>query len=445
MHVALNESSEQIQARIVEAEAKGAALIAARKNQPEQTEKQCQSKPIKLLPSVVNAEEFEKAPGFVKQVLDQKSCGAAAVVFSRKSKWSKIDKRNGKKILDALAMTGLSESALTSTNRLRTASLSAKIKKKAVKIIRQKVVQDINKTWESRGRHLLGTKVSLSKTNTTRKILTMESRSEVRDRGRAEPRAKKQSIPQAFKSSCPPALLLQRIEEAGGPIELNRSKGWSKLRRQLAEEVGFHQEGYLPKMGAVLKQYASSLPEPPEGLMTGAKRLRRRLNRVAGGIAGPRLPTGAVLAEEMVTAQSVRAGVLKEVNGVKMRSVDFRALYKDKNEAAVKSGGIKVPHGEGAFEQELLIADWTDGGSKAAKGFLVGTTGFINCGQGNIASEEENPRGHRVALERILASVAVTKESKQSVTAMQTELGAQYEKLADPIDVTVGERQGKVT
>jgi hypothetical protein len=422
--------SRQIADRIQKTRAKGQALAFARRREAGTR--------------VVSPKSFDKAPGFVKQVLVKKNTGVAKVLRSRKSASSMIV-RLGKRAVDALNSARISEKALAAAMELRIASQAAKKKKGALRKGMRKVVVGISKRWQEQGRHLLGTGVSLSKVNTTRRVLTMESRTETCERRGGISGPTNEKVPAAFKELCPPSLLLQKIDDAGGVVELDRSRGWSKLGKCLAEQVGFNQKGYLPKMGAVLKAYAASLPSPPNGLALNApKRKRRRLVRLGDGSRGPRLPTTEVLARGMLTAQAVRAGVLKQVNGVTMRSVDYRALFKEKFEKAASNGGIKSPPGEGDFSEELLISGWTDGGSKAAKGFLAETTGFIDCGRGLIASKRTDLRARRDALERILAAVAVAKESKASVSATQSEVGAQYESLTAPIDVRVGGRKGQV-
>lgn len=215
----------------------------------------------------------------------------------------------------------------------------------------------------------------------------------------------------------------------------------------IAREVGYEPGGYTTRMGDVLKRAYLNLSDQPEGDAAIAERQWRRLNRVDGGVAGPRLPPPRKIAEQLHTEQAMRraAGIFKKVAGRCVRVVDLVPVLRRKFEESVKSGAIKEPEGEGEFEMKMLIASWSDGGSKSSKGFYAETMGFLNDGRGLITREKSKAGARRDALERILVFLAVGRESKEMVHVAQTEAGEQFEKLAEPSPLKWKSRGGGVS
>jgi hypothetical protein len=63
---------------------------------------------------------------------------------------------------------------------------------------------------------------------------------------------------------------------------------------------------------------------------------------------------------------------------------------------------------------KMLIASWSDDGSKSLKGFYAETMGFLNDGRGLITREKSKAGARRGALERILVFLTVGRESKRN-------------------------------
>lgn len=284
-----------------------------------------------------------------------------------------------------------------------------------VREARKKSVQKVSKWWADRAPHLLGTKASFEKTNTLRKVLTMESTTQVNQRMGQKESKKKQLIPSRFTELCPPELLLRRVAEAGGRGQLEKERGWQRFGLALADEVGFETAGYATRMGDLVKRYyLSQQPVAPDKTVLIAERNRRRLNMVDGSVAGPRPPTVQQMQRRLGLEQSVRAGQSMELAGRRARVVDVAQASRRKFEEAVEKGGVVVPPGEGEFEMTLCISTWSDGGSKNSKGFYAETVGFIDDGRAGVITRDPAKKAARAdALERIITTLGW--ESKQKI------------------------------
>jgi hypothetical protein len=280
------------------------------------------------------------------RLLLQRKSGKVEVVAKLKGK--SMD-RQAANAIKGLVSVGFLAAALAKTNVIRSASQAAAAVKKAVKAARNRVVRGVSQLWGERAVHLLETRASVAKTNDMQKVLTMQSATEKEEQKEGQGKRKKQALPPAFTKLCSRKLMLQQIAEAGGPEELTAKKGWFRLGMDIAGEVGYEPGGYTTRMGDVFKRAYLNLSDQPRGDAAIAKRQRRRLNRVDGGVAGPRLPPPRKIAEQLHTEQAMcrAARIFKEVAGRCVRVVDLVPVLRRKFEENVKSGAIKEPEGEG--------------------------------------------------------------------------------------------------